>query len=274
MKYLLFVLPALVGFISSCSSTYYYSTLSSNDEGISRDSLGSFVFNTDTIQVIYSFQGHDGPIQISVHNKLNRPMYIDWSRSAIIINDVATSYAEKEANPADQVIGSEALPYSSSSKTTTLGYMYNPSYVSFVPPMRKIQHCSLSLSNLSFGYINKKEYENGVVRNAHNRDVKIKTLSFSEENTPLFFESYLTISLENGSTYTITQSFYIANLIQTKKLQPSGLSKDLADRKDLVFSSAPANNKGWKILACCGKILLTGTVIIGGIIFELVFGSS
>ena len=246
--------------MSSCSSTYYYSTLSTNDEGIDRDDLGSFIFDTDSIQIAYSFRGQDGPIQISVYNKLDRPMYVDWSRSAIIINNVATSYHGEKTRLIGQSVYINTSPSGNTTKATTSGYEYNPDYVSFVPPMRKIEHCSLWLSNLNFDYIDKEAYKKTAIRDVNNQEVKVRALNFSEENTPLFFESYLTIFLEDGSTYAITQSFYIANLIRAKNLQPSELSKNLAQRKDLMFTLIQANNSGWEVLAI-GGIIVGATIL-------------
>ncbi len=268
MKYLSFIFALLIGFIclSSCSSTYYYSTLSSNDEGINRDNLGSFIFNTDTIQITYSFNGQDGPIQIGVLNKLDMPMYVDWSRSAIIINDVATSYKGQKSHitteTTSQTFSIGVFPYTdiSTTKATTTGYEYNPEQVSFIPPKRKINHCSLWLSNLNFSNIDKKEYNNNVVLDAHNQTRSVKALDFSEDNTPLFFESYLTIFLEDGSTYAITQSFYIANLIRAKGIAPSNLEKGLAQRNDFMFTVIQANNSGWEALAIGG--IIVGTTIL------------
>lgn len=251
MKYLLYMLAAVIS-LSSCSSTYYYSTLSTNDEGVSRDQTGAFIFETDTIRLSYSFRGQDGPIQISIHNKLDMPMYVDWSRSAIIINDVATSYDIAQAL-AQNAQGS-------SSSSTSFGYEYDTYSVSFVPPMRQIKHCSLQLSNLNFDYIDKKEYAKGRMNNRFDQKVKIKELSFSEEDTPLFFESYLTIFLEDGSTYTINQSFYISNLVRTRNLEPSELSPELSQKNDLLYTVVEASNEGWKNFAVGG--LIVGTVIL------------
>lgn len=263
MRYFLFILLVPFG-LSSCSNTYYYSTISTNDEGIDRDNTGAFIFDTDTIQIAYSFRGQDGPVQISIHNKLDKPMYIDWSRSAIIINDVATSYHGEKARLTGQPFYINTSFDGNTTKITSSGYEYNPDYVSFIPPMRKVEHCSLWLSNLNFDFIDKKEYVNRTINSSSNRAVKVKMLSFFEENTPLFFESYLTIFLEDGSTYTITQSFYIANLIRTKKITPPELSAELSQRKDLMFTLIEANNKGWEAFAIGG--IIVGTTILDAIV--------
>lgn len=253
MKYLFYILTIAIS-LSSCSNTYYYSTLSTNDEGVSRDSTDAFVFETDTLRLTYSFKGEDGPIWISVHNKLDMPMYIDWSRSAIIINDVATNY-----DGSTSTIKSGKGNFNSS---TSYGYEYNPLDVSFIPPMRKVNHCSLELSNLSFGYIDKKEYNNGTIKNRFDQKIRVKESSFTEENTPLFFESYLTIFLEDGSTYVINQSFYIVQLVQTKKVTPSELSQELSQKSNLMFTVLKANNGGWKAVA-------VGSLIIGTTILDV-----
>lgn len=262
MKSFLFILSILIG-LSSCSSTYYYSTLNTNDEGIGRDNVGAFFFDTDTIQITYSFRGKDGPIQIGIHNKLDKPMYVDWSRSAIIINNVATSYHGKKTRLTGQNIYIGPSASNNISKTTTSGYEYNPDYVSFIPPMRKVEHCSLWLSGLNFDFIDKKDYTKNTIQTVSNQELKVKTLNFSEENSPLFFESYLTIFLEDGTTYTITQSFYISNLIRTKNITPSDLSNSLAQRKDLMFTLIEANNNGWEVFAIGGVIV--GTTILDAI---------
>ena len=258
MKYLLYILAIAIS-LSSCSNTYYYSTLNTNDEGVGRDKTGTFIFETDTIQLAYSFRGQDGPIKISIHNKLDRPMYVDWSKSAIIINDVATSYHGEKSFV-------EGGLNSYRSAKTTSGYEYNPDYISFVPPFRKVEHCSLWLSNLNFDNIDKKEYGKGTMSNIFNQKVNVKELNFSETNTPLFFESYLTIFLEDGSTYAISQSFYISNLIRAKNITPAELSQELSQKNNLMFTVVKANNTGWQAFAI-------GSLIVGATVLDAAFNS-
>lgn len=267
MRYL-YTLLALA-LLASCSNTYYYSTLSTNDEGIVRGKFGEFIFETDTVQIAYSFDGKDGPILVSVQNKLDKPMYIDWFESVIVINDVATSYRDGKPLATDEpnVYKAKYEEERKSVKTTSSGFEYNPNYVSFVPPMRKTQHCSLQLANLNFKNINKKDYVSSTMTDADKREVKVKSVDFTEENSPLFFESDLVLFLEDGTSYTITQSFFISKLAQTKKLPPTELSGNLLLRKDLVVTINEANNKGWEVAAMSGVLL--GVTVLDAVVDAL-----
>ena len=66
MKKLLMILGVLMLF-SSCS-TYYYSTLSSSEGVAEKDDFGDFVYENDSVKVVYSFFGYNLPIHITVIN--------------------------------------------------------------------------------------------------------------------------------------------------------------------------------------------------------------
>ena len=80
---------------SSCS-TYYYSTLSSSEGVAEKDDFGDFVYENDSVKVVYSFFGYNLPIHITVINNSDQPLYVDWQRSALIIDDVATNYKQNK----------------------------------------------------------------------------------------------------------------------------------------------------------------------------------
>jgi hypothetical protein len=67
---------------SSCS-IYQYNTLSSD--------IGEpFIFENDTVRVRYSFG--DGNVNLEIFNKAARPLYVDWSRSSLIIDGDPAPY--------------------------------------------------------------------------------------------------------------------------------------------------------------------------------------
>jgi len=61
-----------------------------------------YIFENDTIKVTYYFWGNRGIMQISVFNKINAPIYIDWKKSFMQNNlDSVLVYAyESEIKPA------------------------------------------------------------------------------------------------------------------------------------------------------------------------------
>ena len=63
--------------LSSCSS-YYYSTLASNDRSGRYDVNKDFVIDNDSVCIIYNFHGEDGPVLVTVQNKMDEPLFVDW----------------------------------------------------------------------------------------------------------------------------------------------------------------------------------------------------
>lgn len=83
-------LASLYFMFTSCT-TYQYMTVSSNN--IQQNDKKEFLLENDSIRLTYNFNGANAPVNLEVKNKLDKPIYIDWKRSVLIINDRATSYA-------------------------------------------------------------------------------------------------------------------------------------------------------------------------------------
>ena len=81
MKPLLFAFLVLT-LLSGCTRSAQLVTMRGNN--VKPDSLG-LVLATDTLTLRYNFSSERGQMIVSVVNKLNRPLYIDWKRSAFII---------------------------------------------------------------------------------------------------------------------------------------------------------------------------------------------
>ncbi len=77
-------LTSIVFLFTGCT-TYQYMTVSGKN--IRQNERQEFVVENDSIRVKYNFSGEDAPVNVEVTNKLDRPVYVDWSRSALIIND-------------------------------------------------------------------------------------------------------------------------------------------------------------------------------------------
>ncbi|MCD8263001.1 MAG: hypothetical protein LUD02_01640 [Tannerellaceae bacterium] len=78
MKKILFASGLVVIlFLSSCSS-YYYATLDSTDRTGAKNMHGDFVIENDTLTILYSFHGENAPVYVTVYNKLEEPLFVDW----------------------------------------------------------------------------------------------------------------------------------------------------------------------------------------------------
>src|SRR5215211_6890458 len=84
------ILPALVSFIFSSCYTYQYFTVSSNY--LSKNEENEFIAENDTLKIVYHFSAYNSSVKLTLYNKTNEPLEINWKKSALIINEKATSY--------------------------------------------------------------------------------------------------------------------------------------------------------------------------------------
>lgn len=220
--------------LCACTS-YYYSTLSSNDSTGLKNQDGDFVTENDSVRILYSFYGENAPVFISIYNKLNEPMFVDWQRSALIIGDVATPYYQETASIQGQT-ESEGYSgtYSRSNRSsgswnnaggTFSGEVALPKGIVFIPPRSKVEATPLQLAHFDFEQIPKEEYTRMPVAKLNTEVVKVRVKQFTEEESPLRFRSYLSLytidpSAKNRKYTAYEQSFYLSELIKAGNMGP------------------------------------------------------
>ncbi|HMM01521.1 MULTISPECIES: hypothetical protein [unclassified Dysgonomonas] len=258
--YILILLTA-----TSCSSTYFFSTLNTNNEYVEKVDNGDFLLETDSLWIAYCFKGESAPIQITVFNKLSVPLYVDWLRSALILDGTAYSYAKDKLNFSgnaevfmDNYNLSPDKTYSFADGSFA-GDIESPQNISFIPPKTMISYIPLRL-NMNFDKLDKKLYRNSYLGDKDSNAIKVKRIDYSESDSPLHFESYLTVYARPEHPMTFQQSFYMSNLIKTQSIKPSNLPGDMAERGDFFYIEKPANNTFWEILL--GTTLVVGAVAI------------
>lgn len=276
MKRILFVLSVVALFsLSSCSS-YYYSVLESNDTIGEKNGNRDFVIENDSVFISYCFYGEDAPISITVYNKMDEPLFVDWQRSALIIDDVATSYYREKA----PIQGQTESSYSGDAYRWNRNYSITDGYsagsfageialpkgVSFIPPKSKVESTPLRLSNFPFDQIPKDQYTRQKFAKSNSSVVTVRVKKFTEEDTPLAFRSYLslyTADQDNGKRKysTFESSFYVSQLIKTGNVSPASFDAGKKQAGDFFYVH---NVKG----ADAG--LIVGAVAIGaaGIVIE------
>lgn len=178
------ILTVLLLSLSGCTS-YYYSILDSTDRNhlISRNNTGEFIQENDSVRISYNFYGEDAPIHITIYNKLEEPVYIDWTRSAIIIDEVATSYYEGIAPiQGDTYIYNN--PATSSSQGSFSGGIAFPHGINVIPPQARIENTPLTLSNLPFKQIPKKEFTKTSFPVEDSKQLTIYLKEYTEADSP------------------------------------------------------------------------------------------
>lgn len=258
--------------LPGCSS-YYYSLLSSNDGKSSLSEDRDFVFENDTVRISYCFYGENAPLAITIFNKLNEPLFVDWTRSALVIDDVATSYYSDTA-PIQGNTQSSAEGYSyqwnkrfeissSDSQGAFSGEITWPQGVTFIPPKSKIGKAPLHLTNLCFDQIPKEAYRKGKFTKLDGSIVTIHTKDFTEEDSPLRLRSYLTLYTHTpegkiGKTLPFEQSFYMCQLIKTGNVPPQNFEGGQRQAGDFFYVH---NVKGTNAGLILGAVAI-GTVVV------------
>lgn len=265
MKKTLYFLFTIILF-SSCSSTYFYSTLNCFDERTIKAENGDFLLDNDSLWIAYSFNGENAPVRITVFNKMNKPLYVDWSRSALIINDVAYPYTGESISMSGQSYNHEIFgDMQGLTLTNFSGALELPKYVSFIPPKTMITQSKLRL-NANFEGINKKAYKKGHMGDKDAVAVKVEHASFSGDDSPLAFRSYLTTYTREDKPIVYEHEFYISNITKTKELSPKKLPGNFAERGDLFYTIKPADTRFI-------EGLLGATIVAGAVAIDVVIDS-
>lgn len=233
-------------FLISCSSTYFYSKLKTETPEIFQVDNGDFVFENDSLWIAHSFNGEDAPILITVYNKMDKPLYVDWGKSALIVQDEATTY-HKNVGQINSSANTTSYDYGyvSDSYSDIQGSISYPDNISFIPPRTKVSKSSLRL-NLDIRDM-EEIYQTDSIKQK-NRSKSVKRVEFTPENSPLRFTSYLTVYTQPNSPMVFEQDFYMSVLTKAKGLSPKDLPKESMQRGDLFYVVKPADNTAVGVL--------------------------
>lgn len=270
----------VLGMLTGCSS-YYYSVLSSTDPAGERNERRDFIQETDTVRIAYSFNGEDAPVTISIYNKLNEPLFVDWTRSALIIDDVATSYYDAKAVVEGETSTSSystAYPWGcrsgdtyTSGRGSFAGNISVPAGVSFLPPKTKVEKTPLRLADFPFDKIPKDAYRKQRFGRANGGEVTMRVKEFTEADSPLYFRSYLTLYTDPATgagvakTLAFERSFYVSKLFKTGNVPPSTFSSDQQQAGDFFYVH---NVKGTQAGIIAGAIAIG----VAGVAIEATLG--
>lgn len=210
----------LVIFCTSCV-TYQYATVESS---LKKDDSNLLVVETDTVTITYDFRGEDGPIRILIFNKLNSPLYVDWSRSALIVENVRRSYQTNQSTLEGSTNGTD-IRVSRNYATQNMdfkGVITSRKSMSFIPPKSLANEHQLNLSPGLFTPATPgSRYNTKKVKGSN-----VKSYYYDETSSPLRFRSFLTISFKEDMSDPIyfDHSFWISEVAETE-ISPSQFSE-------------------------------------------------
>jgi hypothetical protein len=212
---------ALLLFLFSSCTTYQYMTVSSNS--IEQNEQREFVVENDSLRLRYRFDGLNAPVNLEVQNKLGKPIYVDWRRSALIMGDRAFSYkpgsltvSGSTYTSVDNWFSTRNQGFNSASSSSSFSSTVEfPGDMEFIPPTARINQTLLGLTS---SFINPKstdEFTRVRIPMAANLPRVVQKAEYAESNSPLKFSSYLTLFVEGdpGKPVVFHHSFYVSEII-------------------------------------------------------------
>jgi hypothetical protein len=214
-------LSCIILFCISCNR-YQYTTISSS--GTPMNDKLEFVSENDSLRLLYNFNGVDGPINITIQNKLQVPVYIDWQRSALVVNGHAISYVPSEMKIQGGFNGS-SYNYNSrgSSYGATSGSLHAtanlPTTKDFIPPQSYFTKSPMGVTNKLIENVPDTAFHKVNFTMMDGYSVPVKMATFTEATSPLRFRSYLTLMVGDSTNkpVAIEHSFYVSELINTTR---------------------------------------------------------
>lgn len=213
-------LASIVFLFSSCT-TYQYMTVYGKNMAVNEQR--EFIMENDSIRVKYNFSGEDAPINVEVQNKLDKPVYIDWSRSALIINNKAISYVPSAAPISGTVTSTTSSSFRSGAgyRTSTTdgdfrGTVGVPRDMDFIPPNSYKSKTPLGVTNVFYP---------GARENAQRQKVHLTSSytgtamvrQYADTSSPFRFSSYLTLYTEGAPDKPVVfeHDFFVSEIWTT-----------------------------------------------------------
>lgn len=157
---------------------------------------GFYTFDNDDIQIRYSFWAENGIMAFIIYNKTDKPIYIDWKKSAMIYNGKQNPYYTNKTTSNYMSYGTSygyswadifGITRVGSGTVNATETIIKPERITFIPPRSYIAHAFYNL----LGYItafslDKQESEQAEVNKA--------TVYVNTPKDQIIFRNFITYS--------------------------------------------------------------------------------
>jgi hypothetical protein len=202
---------SIVGIGLAGCKHYQYATVSGD---LNLDESNKFIYENDIVRVKYWFKGLNGPIQIEVFNKLNKSIYADWGKSAMIQDEKRFAYWEDISILKTGTIGATVNVINGVTVGTgrTRGTLLRSERISFIPPQSAVTVSPLKLKATFFDHAIPTKADQIKLGSE-----KAYAFDYTPENSPLKFRSYLTLSITEDFKEPVIfdNKFWVSKIIET-----------------------------------------------------------
>ena len=186
-----------------------------------------YVFENDSLKITYDFWADMGLMKFSIYNKTNKPLYIDWKKSAYIDNKVKLSYwIDEETTKLSEYYGSyffSAIIFQGigvgvgSGSVSATASTVKAERVTFIPPLSNISRSQFYIPPDKYFEVDKKWTLKELPSNDNpKKKTKVYMKSYSKKDSPVFFRNFLTFSgyEDFRSEFYVDNEFYISDITQ------------------------------------------------------------
>jgi hypothetical protein len=193
---------------------YQYLTITNN----TLPPAGSNTYSTvhDSLKVSYNFDGYNALLQLSIENKSNSPIIIDWKKSAIVTNGTTLSLFNTAVVFTAKASFDTAYNNAQILSSSINGQMVLPGETDFIPPHAGIHKKTTASIN---GPLNIVFTPGDKVAkdNIYQQKTKINSKIFTAENSPGKIRVYLTYSINYGVNKSIDTEFFVSEILSIAK---------------------------------------------------------
>ena len=212
MKTIILSLVCVIS-LSACSPNAQLVTLRGNNVKAAAEGL---VLDNDSLTLRYNFSSERGQMAMTLINKLDRPLYVDWKRSAFIIGQDKVDYWHDVASVdlSSSTYGSRFGRYSIGSINGTIT---KDDQVGFIPPntrLDKRQFIVVPSGTLQLSgkpeIVQQKDYW----RPTRKKPLLINVYNYTADQSPLQFRNYLTLSTDKDfkNEFIIDTKFWASDV--------------------------------------------------------------
>ncbi len=240
MKTLFLFILGLVA-LTACTPNAQLVTLRGNNVKLAPQGL---VLDNDTLTLRYNFSSERGQMRLSLVNKLDRPLYVDWKRSAFIIGQDKLDYWYDVAN-VDLTGSSFSGRYSRYTISSVNGTISKEDPVGFIPPRTKLdkqQFVVFPNGALRLPGTPEVVQEKATFNVDRKKPVSVQVYNYPADQSPLQFRNYLTLSTDKDfkTEFHIDTQFWASDVRVMPKDQITGA---MVQQYDGSYSVAAPFNK-------------------------------
>ncbi|GAB3690559.1 hypothetical protein GCM10027592_07920 [Spirosoma flavus] len=224
----LFILGVL---LTSCTPKIQVVTLRGSNVRPAKEGL---ILDNDTLTLRYNFASERGLMHLTLVNKLNKPLYVDWKRSSFIIGQDKVDYWYDVANV--DVTGSSLRYNRYVSSSALSGTITKADPVAFIPPQTKLEKQQFVIVPQGTirlpGQASVVQEPSKLMSNKKFVDVNVYT--YAPEESPLTFRNYLTLSTDKD----FKTEFFIDTKFWASDVKVLPRDQVLSQRIDGVYEYA------------------------------------